>query len=69
MSVKRFRVFWLQNYVKSVVVACLMRFCSCFGRFFLWSFSMLLEVSSLWFSEVGYGVLKMVKVDGVDSLE
>ena len=54
---------------KGAVVACLMRFCAGFWRFFAWSFSMLLELRFQSWRHVGYGVLKLVEFDGVENLD
>lgn len=57
-----------QAVAKSVVSACLMRFCVGFWRFFAWSFSMLLELRFLSWWHRGYGVLNLIDFDGVKNL-
>ncbi len=58
-----------QAAAESAVVACLMRFCTVFWRFFAWSFSMLLELRFQSWRHVGYGVLKLVEFNGVENLD
>lgn len=55
--------------LESAVTACLMRFSSVFGRLFVWSFSMPLEVRFLSWRHVANGVLNLIEFDGVENLD
>lgn len=52
-----------------VVEACSKVFRGCFSCFFVWSFSMLLDVAFLWWGCPDDGLLILHGVDGVECLD